>query len=305
LSQAPAASYPPEFERLLERIKIAVEAGDLDAALALSDRAIAWGEEHGDQRAVDRALGNRAGFLIARGETAGVARQLQAVLMRSPDPTNRHLAAYYLSVLYDQRKDHDKCIFYARIARDHALKTGEPAFLSRCHNQIGNALVAKSYFQEALDEYRQALGLLPPGPGLDRALILGNAGYCHLVLERFAPGFEALFAALRMLRRLRAGIWERRSSVRLALCYGYIEIGRFERARRHGLIALRAAESAADDDFVKKALYLLGEVEKQAGNHRRAYRYFERLRARCFPDDEALTDLLMAADTHKLVNLMA
>ncbi len=114
-----------------------------------------------------------------------------------------------------------------------------------------------------------------------------------------------LFRALRMMRRLGVGDWERLSCVRLSLCYGYIELGRADRARRHGLAALATAEEAGDAERMKKALYLVGETEKRAGMPLDAYSRFCRLQAEHYPDNPGLADMLMYADTHRLVNLLA
>lgn len=305
LSTTGQSHFPAPFERLLAEIKDAYDHGRLDRAMARSRDAIAWGERHGDQAAIDRALCNRAGFRLAQGELEGIAREQQMILMRRSDPVNTYLAAYNLALVYDQRKQWAKSLFYARIALDHAQRLASDPYRARSHNLIANALVAQSYFREALDAYRQAQALVPPAPSPERALILANAGYCQLVGSDFDAGFSSLFTALRMIRHLGVETFERISRVRLSLCYGYIELGRFAHARRHGLAALRCGEQAADPELCGYALYLLGETEKQAGNAGRAVRYFERLQRERYPENPALPDLLMAAETHKLVNLMA
>ncbi len=292
-------------DELFSGIRAAIGKAEFEHALSLADQIVDWGRRQGDQETLDRGLGNRGSLLLALGRDSGVASDQQKVLLRSRDPANRYFAAYNLSVLHERRENFEKSRFYGCLALDHATQTGSSENIVPAHNQVANVLVAQSYFGEALEHYQEALVLLPDTARTDRGLVLANAGYCHLVQDQMREGFAMLFGALRMLRKLGASDWERLSCVRLSLCYGYIELGRVDRARRHGLAALRAAEAVGDTKQLQKALYLVGEAEKRAGLPLDAYSRFCRLQNEHYPDNQGLADMLMYADTHRLVNLLA
>jgi tetratricopeptide (TPR) repeat protein len=84
----------------------------------------------------------------------------------------------------------------------------------------------------------------------------------------------------------------------LDLCYGYLELGEFEKARRYGEIAL---ENAAEPRQVRNAHYLLGELAYKAGDVELADSHFEEL-ARYYPEFRNLKSLLFAIDLRSMVN---
>jgi hypothetical protein len=106
-----------------------------------------------------------------------------------------------------------------------------------------------------------------------------------------------------MIRRLGAQRWE--GELHLTLCYGYIEIGRWQRAARHGVAALKRSEETQNPNAIKNALFLLGEVASLSGDDERAYDFFSQLQERFYPDQTFLADFLLAVDVSGLVNLKA
>jgi len=297
--------FPAPFQALLDRIPAAVEREDLDRALELANEAIAWGHEHGDSEALDRARCNRAGFLIALERPGSVATDLQTILMRTRRISTRYLAAYNLSILHFHRRNLDRSIFYTRLAIDYAERTSSIDWEIRSLNRLGVALCAQSHLKESLCALDTARGKLPPGDSVRAVTVSKNLGYCLLLLERFGEGFGALARALRMARRLKRGCQGQFQGIHLPFCYGYIQIGRIDHARRHGEKALELARASDDHQHIKPALYLLGEIEKQAGNEDRAFACFQTLQHDYHADMHDLADLLMAVETHQLVNLMA
>ncbi len=291
------------FESLRRRGYQQVNQGLLEEALATYGEALEWAECHGDERCVDLAFCNRAAILVAQGDGRQLVGPLRCILLRSSDATVRHLAAYNVSLFYELVEDRQKGLFYARLALDHAKKAGTSEFIARSHNRIANTLIVESYFEEAQEHNLRALELLGDEVSLLRVSLLTNTGYCHIVLGHHTAGFEALFRSLRSLRTLDHREWE--SVVRLDLCYAYLEIGRLDPARRHGLAALRCAERTEDYEQVKNSLYLLGEVAKLAGESLSAYSFFSRLRDEFYPEKQFIADMLMTVDTRQLVNLRA
>ncbi len=297
--------FPAPFRALLTRITDAVDNLDVEGAIELASEAVAWGHEHGNQEAADRAECNRLGFQVFQKADQGVAAKLQGLLMRSRRIGTRFLAAYNLSLLYDHRKQYDKSLFYARIAFEAAEKGDDPVRLLNCWNRIGNIQIIQCFFEEARTSYEQGLQLLDDGHQLLKLTLLDNYGYCLLMLDEHQRGLAKLFEARRLIRKLAMPQLEIRTGLRLAFCYAYIELDKLALARRHGTTALQQGTQYESPELVEKALYLLGEVEKKAGHEDAAYGYFQRLQDTFHPEQPELADLLMAVESHRLVNLRA
>lgn len=293
------------FHELRRRGRQATEAGRLDEAVSLFDRASSWAEENGEQDLADLAFCGRSAAAIELdgGEGDGTLARLRAILMRNREDENCFLAAYNVARVYDLRKEYRKALFYARIAKDRAQRLGRAEWLASSHNQMGNLLLAESFFDDAREEYQAALDHLPEEPSIRQALIFDNLGYCAVVQGRHRDGFRQLFHSLRTLRRFGA----RRYTVQpqMGLCFAYMEIDRPRRALAHGLAALTLAEEMADRAAIKNCLYLLGEAAHLTGDVVTARRTFARLQNEFFPEAGFLPDFLMAIDVRRLVNLRA
>lgn len=292
------------FEDLRQRAREEVDRGELDRALATCDEAMAWAEAHGDEDDRDLVRCNRSSVLIHQGTGEQVVSQLQRLLMRSRNMTNRYLAAYNISQFYDLAKNFQKSSFYAEQALSYAQQTDCSEFVGRSHNRLANVFVIDSRFDQAEAHYREALSLLPADPSAERGVLLANIGYCMLSTERPFEGLGKLLAARRMLRQLNFGWQAMLCRLHLGLCYGFIEIERPHRAVFHGQTALTAAEVSEDVDLLKKSLYLLGESQKIAGEIHAAEDHFTRLQM-YYPENPYLVDLLLNTETHKLINLWA
>jgi tetratricopeptide (TPR) repeat protein len=296
------------FEQLRAKAQEAVDAGRLEDAEALVERALAWAETHGSQRDVDLALCGRAAVLIPQGRGESELPCLREVLMRNSEPLHCHLAAYHISIHYYLVKNFKKSLFYARIACDRAEVIGVPEWLAAAFNQIGNALLAESHIQEASGEYEKALALYPAdlpayGSAIARGVVLDNLGYCRVLQKRFAEGYRLLYSSLLDFRR--HGLERLAVLPHLDLAFAHLETGRLRHARNHALKGLKLAEANELSDSVKNALYLLGEAESLRGDVGAAQGYFQRLQIEYFPDAPYLTSFLLAVDVRKLVNLHA
>ncbi len=302
MSNQPHKPSRDEFDALRKKGREQADRNEQQEALATCDLALDWAKRYGDRDDEDLVFCNRASILIHAGQGNKVVGKLQQLLMRSHNHTNRCLAAYNISQHYDA-KNIKKSSFYAQLALDYANQMQSTEWIGRCHNRLANVLVADSLFAEAEAHYRDALALLPLEQSVERGLLLGNLGYCLLLnTDRPREGLRHLLAARRLFTRIKFGWRPTLGRLRLSLCYGYIELERLDRARRHGITALRLGEEIEDTDLVKKALYLLGEVEKQDSNYRAAEDYFIRLRE-YYPENPYLVELLMHTQTHKLINL--
>ena len=230
-------------------------------------------------------------------------QRLREILMAGEDDTNCRLAAYNIARAAEFTKDFRKGQFYARIALDRSRVLANDDWLASSHNQLGNLLIAESRFEDASAEYERALALLSTAPSVRRALILTNLGYAQVVLGRPRRGVARCYESLRTLRRL--GSRREQITPLLDLCFGLLELGKLERAVRHGLRALAFAEEAGERDSVRHALFLLGEAAQQAGDTETARARFASLQRSFFPEAPHLTDVLLTVDVRKLINLKA
>jgi len=293
------------LEDLMSRAHRAVIAGQLSEAEEVLEAALQTARETGDRREIDRAFCSRASLAIELGRGDGYIKELREILLRNVDHESCFLAAYGIARAYDFNKSYKKGLFYARIARDRAEVLGRREWLASAYNQIGNLLVVESFFEDACQEYEQALALVPPDPGsaFRRALYQDNLGYCHVVQGRLVEGFRILFESYRTLRRLGANRYA--IGPRVSLCFAYLEAGRPRRALLCGGPALNAAEADGQAESVKNLLYLLGEAANLAGDIGLARSYFGRLQREFYPEAGYLPDFLLAIDVRKLVNLKA
>ncbi len=304
-------AYQREYERLRLSSIEQMAQGRAKVAEQTCRQALSLAQDHRNQDLADLAICNLSYVLIEQHRGHETVGQLQQILMRSSCPRNKHLAAYNISLYYDQAKTYAKGLRYARLALQHAQQLDVEELIARSHNLLANALLIESYFDEARTHYQQALAHTLSSPAEtnqqllhERGYILANLGYCNLSIGEFELGFSHLFQCLKMSRRMKPRCESMVGRTHLSLCYGYLEIARFRRARQHGQTAMECASGAKDQEALMKALYLLGETEKLAGNDQLAFEYFDQLQQDFHPENPALPDLLMATDARKLINLM-
>lgn len=298
------------FEDLYQRARQAVDRGKLRKALELCDEALRWAEEYGERDDVDRASCGRLAVLLHTGQGEMASRSLRMILMRSSNALNQFIAAYNISKYYEQLEDFSKSRFYADLALDHANRIGtddpKAAFhRANSYSHLGNLAIRESRFSEALDHYERAAGLFDEDEVYRRLAILASMGFCHLAREHFSEGFKQLFTVRRAYHRLRLGPSIATARLRLAFCFGYVEIEKFHQAVLHGKAAVRIGEECGDRDVVKKALYLLGEAEKLRGDEMKAFTYFANLQEDFYPNNPNLPEILLYNDTNRLVNVWA
>ncbi|HEV3454921.1 MAG TPA: hypothetical protein VHG32_00100 [Thermoanaerobaculia bacterium] len=302
MSESFQGESPEAFEDFRERWQRSIEVGHLEEAEEIIQRALAWAQGHGDLRRIDSVVCALAAVAIHLGRGDGELPRLREILLRNGDAANCRLAAYNISIHYQFAHNFKKSLFYARIACDRALQLGRKDWIAFSRNQLGNALLGESFIDQACREYEEAAALIP-APGVWRARILNNLGYCRVLQKRFAEGYSCLYESLRLLRRFSAERYQ--VLPRLDLCFAHLETGRYEHARRQGVAAFALAEKMGDADATKNALYLLGETANLSGDTTMASGYFTRLQRDYFPESPYLPGFLLAVDVRKLVNLHA
>jgi tetratricopeptide (TPR) repeat protein len=312
VGQVANAEPPPEVDRdcllssyyeLRERVVQEAEAGHLETAFHLCDEAMEIAELVGDQELVDQAYCNCSNFAIVLGQPLDFSR-LREIVTRTRSESVSFWASYQLASGFAREKHYKKALFYARIAHGRAVATKSTDHLVHSHNQIGNCLLAESYFEEAIAEYEAALALIGDLPSGFHMILFVNLAYSKIVLREFTDGFRLLFRALKLCRRMRGGhVYE--SWTHLALAYAFLEIGRVRYAWRHGSLGLRLAERSGDREALRTALYLMGEIEKVGGDWASAYEYYHQMQQEFFPEMSDLAKTMMVVDTRELVNLRA
>jgi hypothetical protein len=302
MSESSQGESPDGFEEFRERCYRLIEVGRLEEAEAIMRRALVSAQEQGDPRQVDGVVCALAAVAIQLGRGDGELPRLREILMRNGDAGNCRLAAYNISIHYQFARDYKKSLFYARIACDRAAQLGRTDWIAFSRNQLGNALLGESFVDQACGEYEAAAQLIPE-PGVWRARVLNNLGYCRVLQKRFAEGYACLYESLRLLRHFSAERYQ--VLPRLDLCFAHLETGRYEHARRQGVAAFALAEKMGDAEALKNALYLLGETASLSGDSEKASGYFGRLQRDYFPESPYLTGFLLAVDVRKLVNLHA
>lgn len=291
------------FEELRSRGQNAIDAGQLEEAVAILQTAVDLAVQQGDRRMIDLTRCNRGAALVELGRGESELPHLREILVRNGDPVSGRIAAYTIARHYEITKNYTKALFYARITLDRSRLIERRDWIASSHNLIGNTLLAESFIEEACAEYETALALIPDDPSPARGKILLNLGYCRILQGRQTEGYALLYASLRLLRRFGARKYEVLSH--LDLCFAHLENGRYRLARRHGSAALALAESLEDRDSIKNALYLLGEIANLVGDLKDARSYFEQLHRDFFPEAGYLPEFLLAVDIRRLVNLHA
>jgi tetratricopeptide (TPR) repeat protein len=302
MSELPRAEGPDVFEELRERWQRLIELGHLEEAEEILQRALVWARQHGDERRIDSVVCVLAAVAINLGCGDAELPNLREILLRSSDPGNCRLAAYYISVHYQFAHNFKKSLFYARIACERAGQLERADLIAFSRNQLGNALLGESFVDQACHEYETALGLMTES-GVWKARILNNLGYCRVLQKRYSDGYRYLYESLRLLRRFSAERFQ--MLPRLDLCFAHLETGKYRLAQRQGMAAMELAEKMGDSDSIKNALYLLGETANLMGETEMASDYFTRLQRDYFPESPYLPGFLLAVDVRNLVNLHA
>jgi tetratricopeptide (TPR) repeat protein len=291
------------YERAREQGVAALDAGRLEEALERFDSALAGARALGDDAVVERAFCNRAAVAIALGDVDGPLPELRGILVRNRSAESGFLAAYNIARAYELRKENKKGLFYGRVAHERALTAGRTEWVASATNQIANLQLAESFFGEAASGYRKALALVPAAGGSRHLTYLANLGYCEVVLGRPRAGARLIYRSLREARRHR---WLRLQAIaHVDLCYAWLELGDLERARRHGERGLRLAETIGEQDWVKNALYLLGEAAVLAGDTAAGRERFTDLQRRFYPSQPFIPEFLVGVDVRAVVNLRA
>jgi tetratricopeptide (TPR) repeat protein len=273
--------------------------GAVEPAIVHYDRALALCESDEMRELI---VIRKAEALISCERDGSEVSALPTIVMRRRSPRHVYLAANTLLRRYCEISDRRKAIFYGEIARDAAAELDDPFARASVLNNLGITLVADSKFApaiEALEEGLAAMALLVEGRADHRSLeaaLRGNLGGAKVLCGQYLEGVALLEAALEELDD-DYGIVE----ATLDLCFGHLELGRFEIAEFYGRAAL---DSAVLPRQVRNANHLMGELCVRTGRYDESDAFFDVV-AGFYPEFRNVKQLLTAVDLSSVVNWKA
>lgn len=264
-------------------------------ALALFDEALALGPTE-EQREILTI--NKARCHVELRESSSAVQALPMILMRRRNTRHAFLAAYTLQYKFRLDGDYRKAAVYGSQALTLSEENGGEGSAEVLLEQ-GSICVLDSRTDEAIGYFERALEILAGQPGRELSIAIArqNLGYSLMISGQPARGVELIHDALSRMEALGADGFYPESHI--DLCYGYLELGQLEMARHYGELGLA---HAVEDRQIRNAHYLLGEVLYKLGRPDEARTHFEAL-ARYYPDFPNLTNLLLAFDLRRMVNL--
>ena len=273
--------------------------GEIEPAIAQYDLALALCESEETHELITI---RKAEALIACERDGAEVSALPMIVMRRRTPRHVYLAANTLLRRYCEVSDRKKAIFYGEIARQAAAELDDPFARASVLNNLGITLVADSKFApaiEVLEEGLDAMALLGDTRDDHRSLhaaILGNLGGAKVLCGKFAEGVHMLELAVGQLED-DYGVVE----ACLDLCFGYLELGRYDVAEFYGRAAL---DSATMPRQVRNANHLMGELCVRTERYDESETFFDVV-AKFYPDFRNVKQLLMAVDLSSVVNWKA
>ena len=271
-----------------------VRANELEGAIGLYDQALALAS---DEEARELITINKADAMIALERSGPELQELARVIMRRRNPRHVCLAGYALQYKHRLEGDFKRALFYGQLALRAAEEANDLAYERAVLVDLGNIYEMDSQVERAMECFEQALVLLDDASehnNLSRGYTLENLGYCRLLTGHIDEGLATIHDALQYLSDP-LGLVE----AYVDLCYGYLEQGDLQTARKYGQMAL---ECATDSRHIRNAHYLLGEIAYTTGEAEQANHHFDQL-ARFYPQFRNLKSLLFAVDLRSMINL--
>src|SRR5262249_36785233 len=239
-----------------------VEGGveELDEGLGLFDEALSLAD---DDETRELITINKAHAMIGAQRGGPEVQALPMVLMRRRNPRHTFLASYALLYKHRLSGEAKRSIFYGQLAVSAAKETDRPLWELAALNELGTAYGIDSAFEKAVDCFEQALALVEtleesPARQSSRVAICQNLGGNKIILGKTHEGIEMIESVLASIE-----IPSSLSDSYIDLCYGYLDLEEYEKARTVGEKGL---EFAGEPRQVRNAHYLLGEACYKTGD---------------------------------------
>jgi tetratricopeptide (TPR) repeat protein len=288
----------PRIEELRQEALAKVRSEEFDEALAMYDEALSLAT---DEEVRELLTINKAETLIAVNRGGLEVQALPMILMRRRNARHTFLAAYALMYKHSLANETKRAIFYGQIALDAANDANQPIWKLRALNEFGLVYQADSQFSKAMECFEEALACMERvSDGTDssfsRVAIIANLGYNKMISGETEEGLRLTHRVLDVIDEVPQHV---KSDAYLDLCYGYLDLDEYEKARGYGELAL---QFAWEDRQVRNAHYLIGEAAYKSGDVEAAEEHFEEL-ARFYPQFRHLKSLLYAIDLRSMINL--
>ena len=220
-------------ESLRQAALAKVRNEEYEEALALYDEALTAATEEEVRELITI---NKADALIAMERSGPEVQQLPMILMRRRNHHHTFLAAYALMYKHRLQGESKRGIFYGQVALDAATAASEPMWKLGALNELGIIYESDSQFTMSIDCFQQALTLIDAVSNGDdqsfgRVAIIQNLAYSKLQVGEFE---EAIAMIHRIVDKIQ--VPSTVADSHLDLCYGYLELQDYERARHYEIL---------------------------------------------------------------------
>jgi tetratricopeptide (TPR) repeat protein len=284
------------IETLRQEALAKVRSEKFDEALCLYDEALGLTT---DEEISELITINKAHALIAADRTGPEVKALPMILMRRRNNQHTFLSAYSLMYTHRMTGELKRAIFYGQVALDAANQAAQTFWKIGVLNELGIVYETDSQFVKAVECLSEALDLITAldddaQKSFSTVAIRGNLAYNTLLMGETVPAIHMIEDIIDQVEGP-----SDLSDCYIALCYGYIEIEQFEKARALGEKGLELATQPRE---VRNAHYLVGEAAYKSGDIEAAEYHFEQL-ARFYPQFRNMKNLLFAVDLRSMINL--
>lgn len=284
------------IEELRQQALAKVRSEEFDEALVMYDEALRLTE---DEEVHELITINKAHALIAADRTGPEVKALPMILMRRRNVQHTVLASYALLYTHRLTNETKRAIFYGQIALDAANQIELPFWKLAVLNELGIVYEVDSQFEKAIGCFEQALDLIATlddasQQQFSRVALYQNLGYNRLLVGKTLEGIRMIESVLDQIQ-----VPSTLSDSHIDLCYGYLDLQEYAKARQYGETGLQLA---VEPRQVRNAHYLLGEAAYKMGDVEAAEHHFEQL-ARFYPQFRHLKSLLFGIDLRSMINL--
>ena len=284
------------IEALRQEALAKVRSEEFDEGLAMYDEALALST---DEEVRELITINKGHALIAAERTGPEVKALPMILMRRRNAHHTFLASYALLYTHRLTNETKRAIFYGQIALEAANQADQTFWKLAALNELGIVYEIDSQFPKAIECFEQALVLIATlddasQQQFSRVAIYQNLGYNRVLVGDTVEGIRMIESILDQIQ-----VPSTLSDSYIDLCYGYLDLGDYAKARQYGETGL---DLAVDPRQVRNAHYLLGEASYKMGDVDAAERHFEQL-ARFYPQFRHLKSLLFGIDLRSMINL--
>ena len=283
-------------EQLRQQALENVRAGELEAALALYDEALAV---TADEETRELITINKADAMIASSRSGPEVQALPTIVMRRRNLHHVYLAAYALVFKYRTETDLKRATFYAQLALQTAEEADEPLWKIGALNELGVLYEIDSKFAKAIECFESAIALVNrvldgEQQRFSHIALIAELGYNKMLIGETREGLALMHSVIDEIKAPSA-----RAEGLVDMCYGYLDLEQYETAREYGEAALALAEEPRQ---IRNAHYLLGEAAYKSGDTEKAEVHFDEL-SKFYPEFQHLKPLLFAIDLRSMVNL--